>query len=224
VAEAFLAILREAHLLVIPGMIDQIGLVGEAAAVPRLIEIATGEVDRLSDVFIRIKALEALGRMKAASAAPLLRNLVRSRSGLTYVEPAGLRSAAEDALALIEDRAGSLNLRTGPKTSGTGTNPFPLARRYLRVVLEDPLEAKLEGAREQSARVRSIALGGALLETAVQFGLGESLRVEIHAGFDKIRATAVVRSVSAKGCGVEFVHMSQEDREKLRRRINKLLD
>ena len=54
--------------------------------------------------------------------------------------------------------------------------------------------------------------------------MGESLRLEIHAGFDKIRATAVVRSVSAKGCGVEFVHMSQEDREKLRRRINKFLD
>jgi len=34
----------------------------------------------------------------------------------------------------------------------------------------------------------------------------------------------VVRSVSAKGCGIEFVHMSQEDREKLRRRINKLVD
>jgi hypothetical protein len=54
--------------------------------------------------------------------------------------------------------------------------------------------------------------------------VGESLRIEIHAGFDKIRATAVVRSVSGKGCGVEFVHMSQEDREKLRRRINKLID
>ena len=49
-------------------------------------------------------------------------------------------------------------------------------------------------------------------------------QIEIHAGFDKIRATAVVRSVSGKGCGIEFVHMSQEDREKLRRRINKLLD
>jgi len=50
------------------------------------------------------------------------------------------------------------------------------------------------------------------------------LRIEMHAGFEKIRATAVVRSVSNKGCGIEFVHMSQDDREKLRRRINKLLD
>jgi hypothetical protein len=224
VAQTFLAILRDAHLLVMPGMIDQIGLNGDAAAVPRLVEIAAGEVERLSDVFIRIKAIEALGRMKAASAADLLRNLVRNRSGLTYVEPAGLRAAAEEALALIEDRSGSLSLRVGPKATGAANGPYAQPRRYLRVILPDPLEAKLEGPRAQTARVRSIALGGALLESSAQFALGESLRVEIHAGFDKVRATAIVRSVSTKGCGVEFVHMSQEDREKLRRRISKLID
>ncbi len=162
--------------------------------------------------------------MKAAAAAPLLRNLVRNRSGLTYVEPAGLRSTAEEALAIIEDRAGSPTLRTGPKPGKSSTTPFAQPRRYLRIGLADPLDAKLEGPRTQTARVRSIALGGALLETSARFGLGESVRIEIHAGFDKIRATAVVRSISSKGCGVEFVHMSQEDREKLRRRINKLLD
>jgi hypothetical protein len=82
----------------------------------------------------------------------------------------------------------------------------------------------MEGPQKHSARVRSIALGGALLETSAQFSLGESLRIEIHAGFEKIRATAVVRSVSTKGCGIEFVHMSEDDREKLRRRIKKLVD
>jgi PilZ domain len=224
VAQAFLALLRDAHLLVSPGMIDHIGLVGDAAAVPRLTEIAGGEIERLGDVFIRIKAIEALGRLKAASAATLLRNLVRNRSGLTYVEPAGLRSAAEEALAIIEDRGGSLTLRLPAKVTATSTPLFAQPRRYLRVLLPDPLDAKLEGPRAQSARVRSIALGGALLESAAQFVQGESLRIEIHAGFDKIRATAVVRSVSGKGCGIEFVHMSQEDREKLRRRMNKLLD
>jgi len=224
VAQAFLALLRDAHLLVAPGMIDQIGLVGDTAAVPRLIEIAGGEVERLGDVFLRIKAIEALGRMKASSAAELLRNLVRNRSGLTYVEPAGLRSAAEDALALIEDRSGSPNLRLGTKAPATPNNPFAQPRRYLRVLLPDPLPAKMEGPQTHSARVRSIAMGGASLESSGPFAVGESLRIKIHAGFEKIRATAVVRSVSAKGCGIEFVHMSQEDREKLRRRINKLLD
>jgi hypothetical protein len=224
IAQAFLALLREAHLLVAPGMLDQIGLIGDTSAVPRLIEIATGEADRLSDVFIRIKAIEALGRMRAAGAATLLRNLVRNRSGLTYVEPAGLRSAAEEALALVEDRAGSLNLRATPKAPQPSSIAFVRPRRYLRVGLPDPLQAVVEGSRPNSARIRSIALGGASIETSAQLALGESLRLEIHAGFEKIRATAVVRSVSPKGCGVEFVHMSQEDREKLRRRINKLLD
>jgi PilZ domain len=223
VAQVFLALLRDAHLMVTPGMIDYIGLVGDSSALPRLIEIAGGEIERLGDVFIRIKAIEALGRMKASSAAELLRNLVRNRSGLTYSEPAGLRSAAEDALALIEDRSGSLNLRVAAKASSGSNTAFAQPRRYLRVVLPDPLPAKMEGPRTHSAKVRSIALGGALFETSAQFALGESLRIEIHAGFEKIRATAVVRSVSAKGCGIEFVHMSQEDREKLRRRINKLL-
>lgn len=224
VAQAFLNLLGEAQLLVTPGMIDHIGLVGEMAAVPRLMEIASGDVERLNDVFIRIKAIEALGRMKASEAATELRNLVRNRSGLTYAEPAGLRSAAEDALALIEDRPGSLTLRLPAKNSLTSTPPFARARRYLRVSLAEPLAAKMEGPQKQSARVRSIALGGALLESSARFAIGESLRIEIHAGFEKIRATAVVRSVSSKGCGVEFLHMSQEDREKLRRRINKLLD
>ncbi len=224
VAKEFLGLIGEAHLLVTPGMIDHIGLVGDAAAAPRLIEIAGGEVERLNDVFIRIKAIEALGRMKASAAATLLRALVRNRSGLTYAEPAGLRSAAEEALALIEDREGSLALRMPPKASATSTPPFTRPRRYLRVALSEPLPAKMEGPQAHTARVRSIALGGALLESSTRFALGESLRIEIHAGFEKIRATAIVRSISSKGCGVEFVHMSQEDREKLRRRINKLLD
>ena len=224
VAQAFLALLGEAHLLVTPGMIDHIGLIGDSSAIPRLIEIAIGDAERFGDVFIRIKAIEALGRMKASGAAALLRNLVRNRSGLTYAEPAGLRSAAEDALALIEDRPGSLNLRVGPKVSATSTPTFSHPRRYLRVILPDPLEVKLQGPQKHSVRARSIALGGALLETSSAFALGESLQIEIHAGFDKIRATAVVRSISTKGCGIEFVHMKQDDREKLRRRINKLLD
>jgi PilZ domain len=223
-AESFLTLLRDAHLLVTPGMIDHIGIVGDSSAIPQLMEIAIGDAEQFGDVFIRIKAIEALGRMKASSAATPLRNLVRNRSGLTYAEPAGLRSAAEDALALIEDRAGSLTLRLPAKTSATSTPPFAQPRRYLRVALPEPLQVKMEGPQTRSVRVRSIALGGALLETSAEFALGESLRIEIHAGFEKIRATAVVRSISTKGCGIEFVHMKQDDREKLRRRINKLLD
>src|SRR5260370_2777565 len=85
-------------------MIDQIGLARETAAVPQLMEIAAGGHDILRDQFVRIKAIEALGRMRAQDAAELLRTLASRRDGLTYAEPSGLRAAAEDPLAMLEDR------------------------------------------------------------------------------------------------------------------------
>src|SRR5437879_12904404 len=85
-------------------MIDQRGLAQAASAVPLLMQIAAGEHETLRDQFVRIKAIEALGRMRAPEAAELLRRLAENREGLAYAEPAGLRAAAEDALALIENR------------------------------------------------------------------------------------------------------------------------
>jgi hypothetical protein len=49
------------------------------------------------------------------------------------------------------------------------------------------------------------------------------MRIEIHAGLGRIRSTAVVRNANPEGYGVEFVHMDEEDREKLRRRVVRLL-
>ena len=42
-------------------------------------------------------------------------------------------------------------------------------------------------------------------------------------GLGRIRSTAVVRNASPEGYGVEFVHMDQDDHDKLRRRLVKLL-
>ena len=103
-AFVFSAILADAHPMVVPMMIDQLGLAQETTAVPQLMEIAAGEHESLRDQFVRIKAIEALGRMRAPEATELLRRLAENREGLTYAEPAGLRAAAEDALALIENR------------------------------------------------------------------------------------------------------------------------
>jgi PilZ domain len=221
-ARIFLGLLTEVHLLVVPGMLDHIALTGDESAVPRLVEIAAGDTEPLRDVFVRIKAIEALGRLRAAEAAPLLRVLVRNRAGLTYLEPAGLRSAAEEALALIENRPGSARLRQERETIDRASAPFSRPRRYLRVPLSSPLSARLEGARATSARVRSIALGGALLETSGRLAVGDSIRLEIQLGFGIVRPTAMVRSRDTAGYGVEFVHMSHKDRERLRRRLGRL--
>ena len=218
VARMFVDLMKDAHLHVVPGMIDLIALAHEDSAVPRLLEMATGDMHGTQDLFVRIKAIEALGRLRATAAAPRLRELSSKRSGLTYAYPAGLRSAAEDALALLEDVSafGNGHERTGPQ--------FSRPRRYQRVALPSPLPASIEGQQPGPARVRAIALGGALVETGSRLAIGDSMRLEIHAGLGRIRSTAVVRNSSPEGYGVEFVHMDQEDREKLRRRLVKLLD
>ena len=66
---------------------------------------------RSPDQFVRIKAIEALGRMRATESSELLHSICEKREGLTHAEPAGLRAAAEDALAMMENRPTSARVR-----------------------------------------------------------------------------------------------------------------
>jgi hypothetical protein len=228
-AKAFLAVVAEAHAMVVPCMIDHLGSANETSAIPLLLQIAVGECLGLSDIYFRIKAVEALGRMRVAEAAPLLLRIVRERNGLARSEPAALRSAAEEALALIENPPSSARVhradssaraeRTASKSGAAHARP----RRYLRAHLPTPLSAAIVGARSSAARVRTISLGGAFLESDRRLAVGESFRVEMRSGLRRIQFTAVVRNVSMNGTGVEFVHMKPEDRERLRRLVTQLV-
>jgi len=222
-AFVFSAILADAHPLVVPMMIDQLGLAQEATAVPQLMEIAAGEHEVLRDQFVRIKAIEALGRIHATEAAELLRTLAESREGLTYAEPAGLRAAAEDALAVIENRPSFKQAVAAFGAPGQSSSSFVIPRRYVRVPLDSPLRAQIEGAPAGLARVKTISLGGAYLESPRKLSIGDSIKLEVRAGLRKINFTAVVRNIGPDGSGVEFVHMRDEDREKLRKLVQRHL-
>jgi len=221
----FSAVLADAHALVVPMMIDHIGLTAEMSAVPQLMEIAAGTHDILRDQFVRIKAIEALGRMGVRESAELLRNLLSKRDGLTYAEPSGLRATAEDALAMLEDRPSSARARAA-FAAGAGSNgSFVVPRRYTRVPLESPLNAQIQSGAPAAlaTRVRTISLGGAYLESPGKFNVGDSIQLEMRSGLRKIHFTAVVRNINAEGNGVEFVHMKDEDRSKLRKLVQRHL-
>src|SRR2546427_7384305 len=94
-AFVFSAILADAHPLVVPMMIDQIGLAQETTAVAQLMEIAAGEHEILRDQFVRIKAIEALGRLRATEAGELLRNPAENPEGLTDAQTTRVEAAAE---------------------------------------------------------------------------------------------------------------------------------
>jgi len=222
-AFVFSAILADAHPMVVPMMIDQLGLAQETTAVPQLMEIAAGEHESLRDQFVRIKAIEALGRMRASEAAELLRKLSENREGLTYAEPAGLRAAAEDALALIENRPSFKQAAAAFGAPAQSSSSYVIPRRYTRVPLDSPLRAQIEGAPAGLARVKTISLGGAYLESPRRLAIGDSIKLEVRAGLRKINFTAVVRNIGPDGSGIEFVHMRDEDREKLRKLVQRHL-
>ncbi len=222
-AFVFSAILADAHPMVVPMMIDQLGLAQETTAVPQLMEIAAGEHESLRDQFVRIKAIEALGRMRAPEAAELLRKLAENREGLTYAEPAGLRAAAEDALALIENRPSFKQAAAAFGAPAQSSSSYVIPRRYTRVPLDSPLRAQIAGAPVGLARVKTISLGGAYLESPRKLAVGDSIKLEVRAGLRKINFTAVVRNIGPDGSGIEFVHMRDEDREKLRKLVQRHL-
>ncbi|MBI3406381.1 MAG: PilZ domain-containing protein, partial [Acidobacteria bacterium] len=221
-AKAFVEALPQAHSLVVPLLLDEIGIAKEASGLPALIEIASGKNERLRDVFVRIKAIEALGRMEARESSELLRAILRERNGLTHVEPAGLRAAAEESLAMMENHPSSVRVRKTNDAVAKSSVSHMRARRYLRVPLESPLTARIEDAHPVAARVTTISLGGAYLESGRRLNVGDTFDVAIRSGLSSIRGTAVVRNLEAGGGGVEFVHMKQDDREKLRKLITKL--
>jgi hypothetical protein len=222
-AFVFSSVLTSAHPLVVPLMIDQIGLAGEASAVPLLMEIASGEHAILRDQFVRIKAIEALGRIRAIDAIELLHTLAERRSGIAFAEPSGLRAAAQDALVLIENRPASASVRATFDAPTPNTALYAAPRRYLRVPLEAPLRAQVGaqtgGAQASLARVKTISLGGAYLESPKKLSVGDSLQLEVRSGLRKIHCTAIVRNTAPGGGGVEFVHMNDEDRSKLRKLV-----
>ncbi len=221
-AFVFSSVLINAHPLVVPMMIDQIGLSGERSAIPQLMEIASGEHTTLRDQFARIKAIEALGRLRAMESMQLLHLLAERRSGIAFAEPSGLRAAAQDALALIEDRPTSASVRATFDAPNTHTPLYAVPRRYTRVPLDSPLRAQVsaKAAGASLAQVKTISLGGAYLESSKALSVGESVQLEVRSGLGKkIHCTAIVRNSTPGGNGVEFVHMNDEDRNKLRKLV-----
>jgi hypothetical protein len=221
-ASVFSSVMINAHPLVVPMMIDQIGLSGESSAIPQLIEIAAGEHTTLRDQFVRIKAIEALGRLKATESMQLLHLLTERRSGIAFAEPSGLRAAARDALALIEDRPASPSVRATFDVANAHGAVYAVPRRYMRVPLDAPLRAQVsaKAAGASAARVKTISLGGAYLESSKALTVGESVQLEVRSGLGKkIHCTAIVRNSTPDGNGVEFVHMNDEDRNKLRKLV-----
>jgi hypothetical protein len=213
--------------LVLPLALDEIGMCGDADTAAKLLQLAEGEILPESSAYVRVKAIDALGRMRAPAAASHLRRFVEARKALGWVYPEEIRTAAAQALMKLDPEW----MRGFLPQAGLDADALALApldampeqdvvrhRRYRRVRLLRQVPAMVASARGKCASTISVlSLDGGLLSGDVQLAVGTEATVKINAGFRSISVQAVVRSVRSHQASFETVGMGLEDRAKLRR-------
>jgi len=213
--------------LVMPFAVDEIGMCGDPETSDKLLKIVEGEALPGSSEFLRVKAIEALGRIRAPGTAERLRHFLEDRKTFGWAYPDEIRTAVAQALAKIDAEW----LRAFIPKSGLDAAVLPLApldprperdfvrhRRYRRVRLSHSVPAVVSSAQgKQSLSINVLSLDGGMVSGDMQLAVGTSATFRIPAGMRSINAQAVVRFVRSHQAGFEWVGMGLEDRAKLRR-------
>jgi hypothetical protein len=192
-----------------------------------LMRLAGGELPSGSTPFLRVKAIEALGRLRTAAATVLLREIVEAKKLWRWVHRAELRLTALQALlvispALAEQVLPQSGLTAEDLTMGAFGSRADFhtirQRRYARVRLATPIPATATYEHETvSLHVRSLSLGGGFSTTDKHLVPGTLVTLRLGSGLNPIRARAFMRDTRAQTVKFEFADMDLEERARLRR-------
>lgn len=213
--------------MALPLALDEIGMCGDPKTADRLIQLAEGTILPEASDYVRVKAIEALGRMRAVSAAGSLYRFVESRKAFGWAYPEEIRTAAIQALAKIDPEW----VQGFAPQSGLDGKVLALApldavaerdvvrhRRYKRVKLPRNVPAVVMSQRgKYSSSISVLSLEGGLLNGDVQLAVGTEATLKIPSGLRSISMRAVVRFVRSHQAGFETIGMGIDDRAKLRR-------
>ena len=213
--------------MVLPLAIDEIGMCGDPETAAKLLQLAEGEFLPEAPEYLRVKAIEALGRMRAPAAAGHLRRFLERRKTFGWAYPEEMRMAAAQALVKLDPEW----METFLPDSGLDAKILALApldpvpskdvarhRRYRRVRLARSVPATISSARgKYSSAISVLSLEGGLLSGDIQIPVGTEVTLKIPNGLRSISLQSVVRFVRAHEAGFEMVGMELEDRAKLRR-------
>jgi len=213
--------------MVLPLALDEIGMCGDPETAPKLLRLADGDILPEGSEYLRVKAIEALGRMRASAAAGHLRRFVETRRAFGWSYPEEIRTAAAQALVKLDPEW----IEAFLPQSGLDAKVMALApldaipdrdvvrhRRYRRIRLPRNVPAVITSARgKYSSAISVLSLEGGLLSGDVQLAVGTEATLKIPAGLRSINMQAVVRFVRSHQAGFEMVGMGLEDRAKLRR-------
>jgi len=228
-AATLVALYESLDPMIRPLAIDEMGMSGHPDCIPKLLALAESDA---TPGFTRLKALEALGRLRAAAATQLLQRLMDARQLWRWSHPEELRIAAGQALMRIDptmalEKLGPSGLDRKDLTLEP-TDPEPNTsvirqRRYARLKLSRNLIAHTTNLRENiRLTIPELNLGGGIGTGERHLAPGSLLTLKFIQGVRNIKAQAVVRGARPQAMAFEFVEMDLEERSRLRKLLMEL--
>jgi hypothetical protein len=223
----FLELLDHVDPLVAPLVIDEIGVTGDREALGKLLTMADGDLPPGGGEYLRVKAIEAIGRIHAPETTTTLKRIVESKKMFSWTYPQELRIAAMEALAKLEPEwARDFWPRCGIEKEDMLLAPLdvPLAskfvrqRRHMRVRLQKSLRAVSTNLKENcSLDIKTASLSGGVATISRHLAPGTPVQLKLQVGMRHLLATALMRDYRAQDMAFEFVDMNLEERSKYRR-------
>jgi hypothetical protein len=228
-AELLLALFDSLDVLIRPLAIDEMGMSGRPECIQKLLDLATNEA---TPGFARVKAIEALGRLRGTAATTLLLHIMEARQLWRWQYPEELRIASAQALMRIDastalDKLAPCGLdRKDLVLEPTDPDPNVSVirqRRYARLKLGRNLVATTLNMRENfRLSIPELNLGGGVGTGERHLAPGSLLTFKISHGVRSIKAQAIVRGARPQAMAFEFVEMDLEDRARLRKLLMEL--
>jgi hypothetical protein len=210
--------------LIKPLALDEIGMTGLPDAIPELLDLASS--DGISG-YLRLKAIEALGRLRATSAAPALQTILEARQVWRWQYPSELRVAAAQALQRVDPVTTMQSLEAWgfekkdlalEPTDPEANSAVIRQRRYARLKLNRNLAFLTTNLRENfKLNVLELNLGGGIGAGERHLAPGTLVHFKLSQGVRTIKFQALIRGARPQAMAFEFVDMDLEDRARLRK-------
>jgi len=216
--------------LVVPLVIDEIGVTADREALGKLLTIADGDLPTGGGPYLRVKAIEALGRINAQESVTTLKRIAESKKVFSWVHPQELRIAAVQALERLDPEW----VRDFLPKSGIEKEEYTLAplevpvtsrfvrqRRHTRVRLRKPVRAVSINLKDNfSLEIKTASLSGGVATISRHLAPGTQVQLKFSIGLRNLQATALMRDYRAQDMAFEIVDMSLEERGKYRRLLS----
>jgi hypothetical protein len=215
-----------------PLAVDEIGMSGEQSADMRLLRLAEGDLPSGGTEYLRLKAIEALGRLRSAGAEAILRKVSEARKAWRWANPSELRVVAAQAMEKIDPEwVRSFIPKSGLSLAEFSIEPLDAdpessairQRRYPRLRLEHPVSATTTSLKDNcDMQIPEMTLGGGVAVCEQSLHPGSIVGLKMSTSTKSVKAQMIVRDANTQARAFEVVDMDLEERAKLRKLLVQL--